>query len=154
MGIFTRKKNAKEAKRNIEEEKFWEEMTKLPCQRKGGHHEWRDFPPILDYSWRGQSGDSVISIKEHYVCIYCHKIETKTLLERTYTGYDQDYFFDVIKELKKEYKELLKPQAIVADMINDAIMVDRQKLKIWDQLHADKYEQEPFEFKIKELKHE
>ena len=36
-------------------------------------------------------------------------------------------------------------------MINDAIMVDRQKLKYWDQLHApEPPAKEPFKLKIKE----
>ena len=146
MGIFSNRKRIKELEEKIAREEVKVEM-KSPCEVFG--HNWRDFPPFLEYSWQGKIGDSTIQIKEYYVCTCCHKKETKILLSRRYSGYDQDYFFDQVKELKKEYKEILKPEAIVEDMVNDTIMVDRQKLKFWDQLHApDKLEKEPFTFKL------
>lgn len=41
-----------------------------------------------------------------------------------------------IARWKAEYADLIKPRAVVEDMIEDAIHVDRQKLQIWKQLHA------------------
>lgn len=146
MGIFSNRRRIKELEEKIARAEGEVEM-RPPCEVFG--HNWRDFPPFLTYSWQGETGESYIKIHEYYVCTCCHKRETKTLLSRTYRGYNQDYFFGAIKELKKEYKELLKPEAVVEDMVNDAIMVDRQKLKFWDQLHApEKPEKEPFNFKL------
>ena len=145
MGIFSNRRRIKE----LEDKLAREEKVEMrpPCEIFG--HNWRDFPPFLEYAWNGSSGESTIKIKEYYVCTCCHKKETKLLFSRLYKGYDHDYFFDQIKELKKEYKEILKPEAIVEDMVNDAIMVDRQKLKFWDQLHStDKLDKEPFTFKL------
>ena len=148
MGIFKTKKRIKELEAKIAEQETIAEI-KSPCELFG--HNWRDFPPFLEYDWNGRSNHSTIVIKEYYVCTCCHKKETKILLSRQYQGYDQDYFFDQVKELKEEYKDILKSEAIVEDMVNDAIMVDRQKLKYWDQLHApEPPAKEPFELKIKE----
>jgi hypothetical protein len=37
--------------------------------------------------------------------------------------------------MEEQYKDLIKPGAIVEDMVNDAILVDRETLKYWDQIH-------------------
>ena len=146
MGIFSSKKRIKELEEKIANSEI---EIKSPCEMFG--HTWRDFPPVLEFSWSGKAEKSTIEIIETYVCTCCHQRQEKKLLSRAYTGYDQDYFFDQVREYKKEYKDLIKPEAVVEDMIQDAIMVDRQKLKFWDKLHAaEKPEKEPFEFKIEE----
>ena len=143
MGFFRKK--------IVETSKVEIEIPKSPCEIFG--HNWRDFPPYLEFSWNGKSQESFITIKECYICTCCHKLQEKSLLSRSYKGYSEDHFFNQIKEYKEEYKDLLKPEAVVKDMIQDAIMVDRQRLKYWDSLHADKPpEKEPFEFKIEETK--
>lgn len=154
MGIFSNRRRIKELEDKIARAEGEVEVEmRPPCEVFG--HNWRDFPPFLTYSWQGETGESYIKIHEYYVCTCCHKREAKTLLSRTYRGYKQDYFFDAIKELKKEYKDILKPEAIVEDMVNDAIMVDRQKLKFWDQLHSpDKLDKEPFTFKLNDKPYE
>ena len=145
MALFRKKKKQNELPN--ENNKKIEIEIPDPCTVFG--HIYRDFPPFLKYSWNGKSDYSTISIQEYYICTRCKNRQTMTLLSRSYKGYDQDYFFDQIKELKKEYKEILKPEAIVEDMVNDTIMVDRQKLKFWDQLHSpDKLDKEPFTFKL------
>lgn len=146
MGIFSNRRRIKELEEKLAREEVKVEI-KPPCEVFG--HNWRDFPPFLVFAWRGKNNESTIQIKEYYVCTCCHKKETKLLLSRTYQGYDQDYFYSQINELKEEYKEILKPEAIVEDMVNDAIMVDRQKLKFWDSLHAlEQPDKEPFTFKL------
>lgn len=148
MGIFKTRKRIKELEAKIAEQETIAEI-KSPCEIFG--HNWRDFPPFLEYDWNGRSNHSTIVIKEYYICTCCKTRQTKILLSRQYQGYDQDYFFNQVKELKEEYKDILKSEAIVEDMVNDAIMVDRQKLKYWDQLHApEPPTKEPFELKIKE----
>lgn len=145
MGIFSNRRRIKELEDKIAREEKVE--MRPPCEVFG--HNWRDFPPFLEFGWRGKSDDSIIQIKEYYVCTCCHKKQTKILLSRRYRGYDQEYFFNQVKEFQTEYKDFLKPEAVVEDMVNDAIMVDRQKLKFWDQLHApEKPEKEPFTFKL------
>ena len=112
---------------------------------------WRDFPPYLIFSWNGMKESSTIYIKEPYVCTLCHKMELKDLEGRSYRDFTYEEFLEQVQYFKKMYKDILKPQAVVMDMVNDAIMVDRQKLQMWDQLHAvEPPKKEPFEFKIKE----
>ena len=135
MGLFNRKK-LEQQRQEEEHQKIIEELSKPICQRKNGNHMWRDFPPYLTYKWNGPKNQSVISIIEKYVCVFCHEIKVKTLEEWTYQYYPQKDFFEELESYEKKYKNLLKPRVIVEDMINDAIMVDRQKLQMWDQLHA------------------
>lgn len=150
MFLSRKKRQEEEANRRYEEEhqKILEELSKPPCQRQGGQHMWRDFPPYISFTWEG-NGRGNIEIIEKYVCTLCHKTTTKTLESLKYADYKRDLFFKDLEETQKKYKDFIKPRAIVEDMVNDAIMVDRQKLKFWDQLHApEKSEKEPIELKV------
>lgn len=156
MGIFSKRREreaAEKAQRDAENayEEMVKEMSKPWCQQKGHHHEYRDFPPYMTYRWNGERQQGDIFIKEKYVCIYCHNVETKILGEWNYTNYKHEDFDKEVERITKTYAEILKPRVIVEDMINDAIMVDRQKLAIWDKLHAPeppKKEEKKYELKV------
>ena len=94
---------------------------KTPCEL--GHHMYRDFPPYAIWSWEGNNHYGEVSIIEIYCCMLCGKIEKKE--------------FDSNKgEFLQQYADIIKPKGIVMDMVHDAQLVDRQKLKFWDELHA------------------
>jgi phosphoketolase len=100
--------------------------------------------------WNGDRRKGYCKIIEPYVCTMCQKREDRILLRRELTNYKPRDFFDYAEKLKEEHAYMLKPEAEVMDMVNDAMMVDRQKLKFWDSLHAPEAptEKEEFEFKI------
>lgn len=150
MGLFSRRREQKEQEQLAREhEALIEELSKPPCQQKGGHHLFRDFPPVTAYAWNGMDTASYIELRESYVCVFCGERVTKTLEKITYTHSSYDEFFKKYDEFKDKYKDIVKPMGIVEDMINDAIMVDRQKLMYWEQLHAPTpHKKEKFEFKV------
>lgn len=137
--LFGNKKRA-EAQVERERAKMLEELSKPICQQKGGRHLWRDFPPFLIYNWAGKDGDSKISIKEKYACCYCGQVETKILESWLYTGYERKDFDKEVEKMEAKYKDILQPVAVVEDMVQDAVMLDRRKLQMWDSIHLPKEE--------------
>lgn len=128
--MFGRKKHKVEDIHN----ELLEELLKPPCQRKGGDHKWRDFPAYLAFH---TSPQTVIEIREPYVCIYCGLRNDVNLQTMVWNNRLKKSDFEAeLDRVQNEYKDLLKPRAIVEDMVNDAIMVDRETLKYWDQIHG------------------
>ena len=97
-----------------------------PCK-----HKWQDFPWIFTYVYDTRPGGGLyITITEPYVCIYCKKRKNVVLLEETYHGIGKKEMLQIIRDKQEEYKDHIKPEAIVEDMINDFQLVDREWLKI------------------------
>ena len=119
-----------------------EEVIRSPCEIFG--HTWKDFPPYLEYSYN-YGNTCYIKIIESYVCICCKKRVDEVIGNRTVISYSEAKFFKEVARMKNEYKELLKPRAIVEDMIHDAIYVDKEKLAAWERLHG---QGEKEEFKL------
>ena len=147
MGIFKRKKQ-EPVEPSAEELLFQEELSKPVCQRKGGKHMWRDFPPYITYSFKN-GGSSMIKILEPYVCTFCNEVRKEILENWSFEGYEKKEFFEEYHRLQRKYKDILQPEIVVMDMVHDAILVDRQKLMFWDQLHAPTPpKKEPFELTL------
>lgn len=126
MGLFKRKKH-EPAPPPIPK-------IKTPCEL--GHHMYRDFPPYVYWSWEGSSNYGEASIIEIYCCTLCGKIEKKELDKRTWNNCSRKEFERCKDEFLQQYVDIIKPKGIVMDMVHDAQLVDRQKLKFWDELHA------------------
>lgn len=127
--MFGRKKKQEQERAQAHEELI-KELLKPPCQRAGGSHKWRDFPAYIEY-------DSYsVTIYEPYVCIYCGQRKNVKLEQVSWSGgVKRSERQKEIDRMEEQYKDLIKPNAIVEDMVNDAIMVDRETLKYWDQIH-------------------
>ena len=133
-------------KKKKQQPKQEEAMTiRSPCEIFG--HTWKDFPPYLEYDYK-YSDICHIKIIESYVCICCKKRVDEVIGNRTVISYSEGRFFKEVTRMKNEYKELLKPRAIVEDMIHDTIYVDRDKLEAWDRLHGKVPEKEEFKLKV------
>jgi hypothetical protein len=140
MGLFNKKKKKEEEETPVVEFHF-----QTPCER--GEHLYRDFPPYLVYNTEGNM--RYIKIKEPYVCTLCGKRVDKILEQLTYTNMSYSDFNKEIERKEKEYEGFLKPLAIVEDMVQDQIHVDRLKLQCWDKLHSiEPQEKEPFTFQV------
>lgn len=132
MSIFRRKKTTVE---QVEEVKI-----PTPCEMFG--HIWQDFPWIIEDEYNSSNKTaSYIRIKEHYMCRVCHKIETKILFSE-YESLSRKAHDEKIEQLEKKYKDHIQPVPVVMDMIHDMKLVDREKLKYWEKLHAPKEEDE------------
>ena len=157
MGLFSRKQEtlekAKLAAAEREHERLMEELAKPPCQRRGGKHMYRDFPPYLWYSYSGQTNCGKIVVYEPYCCCLCGDIRRQELDVIELSHYNKENFMKEVKRVEELYKDFIKPKAIVMDMVHDAQLVDRQKLKYWDQLHSpDEPKQETEEERLTRYK--
>lgn len=124
MGLFKRKKKGEEQPVEIYKPKT--------CQ-----HKWRDFPWFIEYGRRvnGYSYKYFVTVYEPYVCIYCKErknVPLENFESSNYTSIETEK-----RRFENEYKDYIKPRAVVEDMINDMQLVDRQWLKIVDKLKED-----------------
>lgn len=123
MGLFKKKKQ--EEKEPV--------VIKTPCEMFG--HIYQDFPWIIEdkYDPRNPQYKSCIEIYEPYVCRVCHK--TKMVkLQSYYENIKRAEHDEKVKQLEKQFATQLKPAPIVYDMINDMILVDKEKLKAWEKV--------------------
>ena len=104
---------------------------KTPCELYG--HLYKDFPAYMEYGIERDENCYFLRVTEPYVCRVCGKRIDKVLISKQYTK--SNGFNDIVEKHKEELADILKPQAIVEDMINDAILVDRERLKYWEQIH-------------------
>lgn len=144
-----RKKKEKEEEAIAARQELIKELSKPLCQQKNGPgHLWEDFPPVIFYHSFGTA--PYILVQESYVCRICGTRKDVNLEKLTWPhSIKSDVFNEALHEVEKKYKNLCKPASVVEDMINDAILVDRQRLKIWKQLHAPEEEKTTTHYEIK-----
>lgn len=127
MGIFGRRKK-------VAEETQDEVQIKSPCDIFG--HNYQDFPWYLEDSYdNSRDLKSQIVIYEPYCCHVCHKIK-KVILWQEGESLNRESHDKKVKHLMEQFKDKMQHKAVVFDMINDMILVDRQKLKYWESLHS------------------
>lgn len=101
-------------------------------------HMWQDFPWYIEDDYNGNYlYSSKITIFEPYLCRICHQLEFKKLFEEK-EALSRKQHDAKLQHIKEQYKDYIKPYPIVMDMVHDAKMVDREKLKYWEQLHSGK----------------
>lgn len=121
-------------------------ITKIdPCEAFG--HVWQDFSPYMAHCWN-EYGISTIKIIEPYVCLRCHKRKDVELQSVGRYNIDNKSFRNLIGDVYDLYKDIIKPKAIVEDMINDAILVDKDKLNAYKRAHGMATETEKFELRV------
>lgn len=103
-----------------------------PC-----NHKWKDFPWYIDAVLYGGS-ELHVKIVEPYVCIYCKKRKDVILKEQTHLNYTVSKAYDFILSLEEKYKDFIKDEAVVNDMINDMILVDREYLRLYEEVVNNK----------------
>lgn len=72
----------------------------------------------------------MIEIYEPYVCIHCKKRKDILLLDVSYICSSKKEGDKLYDEVQEEYKDQLRPRAVIEDMINDFQLVDRSYLEI------------------------
>ena len=103
-----------------------------PC-----NHKWKDFPWYIN-STLFDNGKFLIEIIEPYVCIYCKKQKNIVLKKITRSNITRSGANEFICELEEKYKDYIKDKAIVNDMINDMILVDREYLRLYEEVVNNK----------------
>ena len=103
-----------------------------PC-----NHKWKDFPWYIESSLF-DNGNFLVEIIEPYVCIYCKKQKNIVLKKITRSNITRSRADELICELEEKYKDHIKDEAIVNDMINDMILVDREYLRLYEEVVNNK----------------
>lgn len=98
--------------------------------------QFKDLPWYMETWYNSSCRTAGYRIVEPYVCINgCGKRVDKVLENQTYEKISPDEREALYNEVRKEYKDYLKPQAVVEDMINDILMVkDPQHLAMMETL--------------------
>ena len=100
------------------------------------HHKFKDFDWYISREYNCCNGNYKIKVCEPYVCIKCHyreDIELHIIYGSGYDAYKKD-----TEIVKKMYEKKIKPKAIIEDEINDMLMVDKDYLDAYYQLHPER----------------
>ena len=109
---------------------FAEPQVYIPPQCS---HKWRDFKWYMTAEYNDGYDTYSIKIIEPYVCIWCGERKDVVLHSITRQGKYQR-FAETLKELKQMYGDNIQPRAIIEDQIADQQLVDREYLKIVDNI--------------------
>lgn len=115
-------------------------------------HTWKDFPWYMTEKWEENiengpqnhfdynypRGNLTLIIFEPYVCAHCHERKDVRLSNCVQYNIPFNKTDEVIKQFTEKYKGYIQPVAVVEDMINDFIYVDREKLDILNKLRQKK----------------
>ena len=113
-----------------------EEKVVVPCPCEIFGHIWQDFPWIIEDTYDNSLDlPSQIIIKEYYMCRVCHELQEKILWGQC-EGLSRKQHDEKVDRIMKQYKDYVKPKPIVMDMIHDMKLVDKEKLKCWEKIHA------------------
>ena len=143
MGIFNKKKKQETTVTAVQP------VIKSACEVFG--HTYKDFPPFIEYSFGGRGYQSHIDIIESYVCTCCGKRINKTLGHYEFISYSVEKFDKELRHFEDQYRDFITPRPVVEDMIQDTIMVDKEKLAAWERLHGQG-EKEEFKLTIPSAK--
>ena len=98
-------------------------------------HTWKDLPWYMETYYEGSDKIAGYNIIEPYICITCGKRKDITLEKGYYERISSKEREIMYTEVREKYKEYLKPQAVVEDMINDILLVkDPQHLTMMETL--------------------
>ena len=101
-------------------------------------HVWKDFPWYLyierePYDDR-RHFDVRIQIFEPYVCAHCGERKNVELYNMFRSYLVQDDINRILNSIDDLYGENIRPKPVIEDMINDYILVDREKLAILEKI--------------------
>lgn len=102
--------------------------------RKVCSHTWKDFPWYIESTYYFQSRKLNCLIIKPYVCIHCKERRNETLYDTVRCSLSSEDADVVIEELKNEYGDKLVQKARVEEQIRDMQLVDREALKIAQQI--------------------
>ena len=107
-----------------------EETPKPICQ-----HKYKDFPWYDISKYNIDTKTLRVDIYKPYVCIHCGYRENILLESIQRIGISFEEALEVRKEFCSIYDDKLQCKAIVEDMINDMVLVDKKYIEIYEKLH-------------------
>jgi hypothetical protein len=112
------------------DEKSTNDSTPKTCA-----HSWKDFPWYIKSIYYTDVRELKAEIYEPYVCIYCRQREDKLLEKFERSNVTREQATTIVNETVEQYKDYIKPRAIVEDMIHDFKLVDPTTLYYYEMLH-------------------
>lgn len=125
-----------------ETQKDVQKPIELKCQ-----HRWRDYDWYLLYETSKNGMLFKYEIVEPYVCIHCGERKNVSLEKGTIELQNGETCESIQMKFMKRYPKL-KDKPVVEDEINDAILVDREYLRIADYLRGNVDIEKKIELKI------
>lgn len=106
--------------------------------KKECDHKYKDFSWYIDAKYDYNSQRLTVKVVEPYVCIHCGHRKDVVLNEvsRYFSEFEQanQFYF----EFQEKYKDKIKDKAFLEDEIHDMMLIDKQYLDIYAQLHSNK----------------
>ena len=105
------------------------------------NHKYRDFPWYTDGTYNYDTKVLDVSVIEPYVCIHCGHRKNVVLDHfcRIFEDFEEaEKFYDDFQDGK--YTNMIEKRAVVEDMINDMVLVDRQYIEIYMRLHGERFD--------------
>lgn len=86
-------------------------------------HTWKDMPWYMTEKYSEKQKTAEYEIVEPFICITCGSRQNVVLESQYYAGLEREDRKRIFNEVKKTYKQYLKPRAVVEDMINNILLV-------------------------------
>lgn len=101
----------------------------------------KDMPWYMETSYDGDLHIAYYKIVEPYICVAgCGKRINKCLEEHQYGNISAETREKIYNDVRKRYREYLKPKAVVEDMINNILLVqDPDHLAMMEKLRGLPY---------------
>ena len=111
-------------------------ISDVPCC-----HIWKDFPWYVDITYKSNYDGSLfgtltVTINEPYVCAACKARNDVELVKINKMNVEHVNAMQTAKDLVANYIDRIQPRAIIEDMVNDYIYVDKEKLEILEKLRG------------------
>lgn len=123
MGLFNRKNK--------------KEPEIIPLIKPAHTHTWKDLPWYMETEYNGSLKTASYQIIEEYICITCGEVKQEILEEEHWSNITSKERDEAYSDIQKQYKEYLRPKAVVKDMIKDIQLVqDAEKLQLMEKLYS------------------
>lgn len=86
-------------------------------------HVFKDMPWYMTEKYSEKQKTAEYEIIEPFICITCGFRQNVVLESQYYAGLEREDRKRIFNEVKKTYRQYLKPRAVVEDMINNILLV-------------------------------
>lgn len=108
-----------------------EKFIKVEC-----NHKWKDFPWYFSGTYYEDTKRYNLKIIKPYVCIHCKARKDIVLNEINRSNYSWEDGSKTLDYYAKKYDQYCEPRPVVENMINDMQLVDKEYLKLIEEIRS------------------